>query len=267
MARGIVRETLRLGWIRLHESSYWNYYKWKRGLAEPEIGLLPILCSKDKVSVDIGANIGLYSNALLCHSDRCIAFEPLPPMVSLLKQAFRRHGNRYIVEQVALSDAVGTASLRMPKGNFGYSTIESENVLDGKVSTKTIVTYEVGTRRLDDYALENVGFIKIDVEGHELSVLTGGLETLKRCRPAVLVEIEERHKRGAVHAAEKLMRDLGYECFFLKDGALHSFLEINLAVHQNSDDPKNYVRNFIFLYKDSDHRARIEAATANGPKY
>jgi FkbM family methyltransferase len=260
MPRGMLRETLRLGWIRFHPPSYWRYYVWKRGLAEPEIALLPALCTRDGVSLDIGANIGLYSNALLAVSGRCIAFEPLPPMAALLKKGFRRAGERFRVERVALSDRPGTATLRMPKGDFGYTTMEPDNALEGKVDTKKLVTFDVETRQLDDYALDDVRFVKIDVEGHEESVLRGGRETLRRCRPSVLVEVEECHKAGAVAAVEGFMRGLGYECFFLEEGRLRRFAEFDLARHQDKAAPASYVRNFLFLCDDA--RSRVEETLA-----
>ena len=79
---------------------------------------------------------------------------------------------------------------------------------------------------------------------------------MRRCRPLVLVEVEERHKANSVASVERFMRELGYECFFLKDGQLHSFDSFELARHQNMEDPGAFVRNFIFLIDGA--RARVE---------
>lgn len=48
-------------------------------------------------------------------------------------------------------------------------------------------------RRLDDFSLPAIGFVKIEVEGHEEAVLQGGENLLRRDRPAYMIEIEERH--------------------------------------------------------------------------
>ena len=62
-------------------------------------------------------------------------------------------------------------------------------------------------KRLDDQHLDNVGLIKIDVEGHELAVLHGAADTLTRNRPAVVVEAEERHHPNAVAEITELLTE------------------------------------------------------------
>jgi FkbM family methyltransferase len=57
--------------------------------------------------------------------------------------------------------------------------IEKLNSLED-VDDSKVFEIAVPTRRLDDYELDAVGFIKIDVEGHELAVLRGGTETIRR---------------------------------------------------------------------------------------
>ena len=73
---------------------------------------------------------------------------------------------------------------------------------------------EISCKRLDDLNLDPVGFIKIDVEGHEEAVLMGGATLLERDRPTALIEIEERHKAGAIDAITERMNGLGYRGFF-----------------------------------------------------
>lgn len=256
MARGPVREALRLTWIRLSPSSYWSYYKWKRGLAEPEIALLPALCSPERRSLDVGANIGLYSYQLLQHSKECVAFEPLPPMAELLRSAYRSYGPKYRLEQLALSNQAGTVTLRMPKNNFGYTTMEPANVLEGKVDVSKLVTFSVETRALDSYDFDDIAFIKVDVEGHEETVLRGAEATLKRLHPSVLVEVENCHNPGAVVAVHEFMTQLGYGGWFFKNKRLHPFSDFNESTHQDRTVPSAYVRNFLYLTEEA--RQRVE---------
>ena len=60
-------------------------------------------------------------------------------------------------------------------------------------------------KTLDSFNLENVGFIKIDIEGHELKALLGGLETLKKNRPVIVFE---EHKLFS--GVFTLLKELGY---------------------------------------------------------
>ena len=49
--------------------------------------------------------------------------------------------------------------------------------------------------KLDNIQIKNIGFIKIDVEGHELEVIKGAKETINKYNLILLVEIEKRHSK------------------------------------------------------------------------
>jgi hypothetical protein len=143
---------------------------------------------------------------------------------------------------VALSDTEGTAVLSMPDDlGSGRATIAS--------ATGTEIA-PVQTRRLDSYELTDVGFMKIDVEGHEEAVLKGALDTLDRCRPNLVVEIEERHNPGALSRIPLRLAELGYaHAYFLCRGALVPLDRFDLQTHQlNVESPisPDYVNNFVF---------------------
>jgi FkbM family methyltransferase len=71
----------------------------------------------------------------------------------------------------------------------GHNHIETSH--NSKLRThQTLVP--VTMRTIDSYGFNDVDFIKIDVEGAELGVLRGATETIKRCRPAVQMEIMEK---------------------------------------------------------------------------
>ena len=56
--------------------------------------------------------------------------------------------------------------------------------------------FNVKTNKLDNFKFSNkISFIKIDVEGHELKVIDGAKETLKKHKPNLLIEIEEKHSK------------------------------------------------------------------------
>jgi FkbM family methyltransferase len=73
---------------------------------------------------------------------------------------------------------------------------------------------EVEMRTLDEFALDNVDFIKADCEGYEVFVMHGAVDTLKRCKPAIIVEqkpetgLVARYKIGVTDAV-KFLNSLG----------------------------------------------------------
>ena len=110
--------------------------------------------------------------------------------------------------------------------------------------------HEVETQPLDALDHTNIGFIKIDVEGHEEAVIEGATETLRRERPALLIEIEQRHARGDVRDLLRRITDLGYCGFFLHGRVPRPLEEFCVEQHQSRPlaDPSTgpYVENFFF---------------------
>ena len=104
------------------------------------------------------------------------------------------------------------------------------------------------SRRLDDYEFSNVGFIKIDVEGHEHEVLEGATITIKRNMPNLLVEMEEKHNKIPINEQIQSIESLGYKSYVLKQSKLVSTDEIDVVrLHRHPENFEEYLYNFIFL--------------------
>ncbi len=123
----------------------------------------------------------------------------------------------------------------------------SIEAMDG-VASRTI---DVPLRPLDSFGFSDVRFIKIDVEGHEASVIAGASATLRASHPALLVEIEQRHNKGPIDAIFRQIEDHGYRGFFLNEGKLLPLAEFDLRRHQSIEAFEGkqapYLNNFIFL--------------------
>ncbi|MFD0804413.1 FkbM family methyltransferase, partial [Streptomonospora algeriensis] len=99
-----------------------------------------------------------------------------------------------------------------PNAEFG-----GERPVHTRVTTLDALVEELGLQRVD--------FVKADVEGAEPAVLDGAVRTLRRYRPALLLEIEDRHlaKYGA-RAADLVTRlaEMGYGMRVWAGGAWRS---------------------------------------------
>lgn len=173
---------------------------------EAELTRLLSLVDPDRLAIDIGAAEGVYAWHLKRLAHKCIAFEPNPVMAKLV----RRRLPCVELHECALSSRAYTARLRIPVGNVpltGLGTIETANDLAEFAVVKNI---DVQSRTLDSFHFRSVGFMKIDVEGHEIDVLRGARETLVRDRPVLLIEIEERHRPNALSSVARYLSAVGY---------------------------------------------------------
>ena len=212
---------------------------------EPELHLLPFLVDKDKQAVDIGANKGVYTYLLAELVPFVHAFEPNPKMFSILSRGLPENAKAY---DTALSDESGSGELLVPRSERtrAYSN-QGASLSRQKVSGEHGIV-KVETRTLDSYALENIGFIKIDVEGYEHAVLKGAKETLAHCRPTLLIELEERHTGVAIESLIKDVEAYGYQTFFLRNQQLTAHIKFNPeSEHRRPEVPGDYVNNFLFF--------------------
>ncbi len=221
---------------------------------EPELALLPMLCNKNLISLDIGANAGMYTFHMLRDSKMVYSFEPNPRYTKRLVRCFP---DGVIVYPIALSNKVGECELRIPMGINGAGTLEKENDFGGNFNRAEIEAITVPIKTLDEFEFKEVGFIKIDVEGYENTVLEGAIKTIVANKPAMLIEIEERHRQGAISQVKVFLSAFGYKGYFLIGGKLHSIENLNLAKHQSVENMRNiYINNFAFLLPE--HLARFE---------
>ncbi|MDX6767763.1 MAG: FkbM family methyltransferase [Candidatus Methylacidiphilales bacterium] len=183
---------------------------------EPEIKFLESYLREGDVFVDGGANFGLYTIMAARHlgsAGRVFAFEPFPESHELVvKNIDRNRLDNVELFQVALSDENGEARL-------GVHDDPGRNSLALDAS-ETIATVKVEKKRLDDlwaqhrFPLPTV--IKLDVEGHERSILLGALKTLSAATPTIIFELIPPSCERAGHtvgALIDLLRDAGYTFF------------------------------------------------------
>jgi len=161
---------------------------------------------------------------------------------------FRKCAN-VTIEGFALSNYTGETILQIFKDDRGRSTIEKENDLTSEGPVEFV---NVPVIKLDNYIYQReVGFIKIDVEGYEENVLQGALNIIKKFHPNILVEIEERHNKGAFNRVQFLLQAEGYKGFVYLDHKLNSIDNIDINNLQNIKlfGTSGYINNFIFIHE------------------
>src|SRR5690606_34137038 len=151
--------------------------------------------------------------------------EPQPDLASYLRRVVPVN---VTVVDAAVSDAPGTASLSLPEDRHGANALAS---LKGDVATAAVV-HEVKLVRLDDLGVTDVGFLKIDVEGHERAALEGAAELLRRDRPRLLLEAEQRHLDEPLSSLFEHVLGQGYEGWFLHRDAWHPLADFDVQRHQ-----------------------------------
>lgn len=161
----------------------------QHGLYEPEnLELLLDLIGKipNPVVLDIGANIGNHTLAFATRAASVHAFEPIPAIYRLLQDNVAANGLVHVhTHPLALSDTAGTATIYMVRqGNFGASSFDqrAEGVDPVEVHKQT------GDEFVRQQGIGRIDFIKIDVEAHEVFVLRGLMNTLKRDLPWLTME-------------------------------------------------------------------------------
>ncbi len=223
--------------------------RYLRKNTEKEIRILKKLVSESKASIDIGVYRGIYSYFLTEFSAYVYAFEANPLLLTKIKSSFK-HKKNFKIENIAISHSSGETELRIPirdlnadydyeqKYRLGTATIHDVNNLENK-QFETIK--KIKTISLDEYIFNHeIGFIKIDVEGHELDIIKGGKNFILKNKPVMLIEIEKRHSGIDPQITINEIQNLGYQCFYVND-------EFELKFVSKVEDISN--NNFVFIPK------------------
>lgn len=184
------------------------------GKTEPEIHLLPFLVRPHCVAIDGGANKGVYSWWLSKYCETVHAFEPNPKMFGYMRRAVPANVKPY---NLALAKNKETRTFYLPtSGSKEHHTRGSLHKVKARSKSREFI---VNCIAIDDLNLENVGFIKLDVEGAELDCLLGAEKTLRRCRPVIMAEVTGIGQSKQEELIQYL-RQSHYEILLLNNGIL-----------------------------------------------
>lgn len=162
--------------LRVDGRLTWQYHKYVAALS-----LLPL--DRRRVAVDVGAHVGLWSYYMARDFAELHAFEPNIEAAWCWGRnlpAGTVNGCDARLHQCALGADHGIVTLEQAPGQSGGAHIWpiASAGAEGTIEQ----------RPLDDFELDAVDLIKIDVEGYETAVIEGARKTLLRCKPIVIVE-------------------------------------------------------------------------------
>ena len=158
--------------------------------SEPEFYILKNFIRKNDNVIDIGANIGRYSfelSTIVSQKGTVYAFEPILRNYLTFITLIFIHGVKNILPfNIALSDKTKLLKMNEVKTSirkkFLFNTYTAS-----KVHKEGSLTHYSTT--LDNLKIKKkISFIKIDVEGHEMQVLRGAKNIIKKNKPIILVQ-------------------------------------------------------------------------------
>jgi FkbM family methyltransferase len=209
--------------------------------------------------VDVGAHDGALAVPLAALPGvRVVAFEPLPPAFARLVAAVA--GLPVTPRPEALGLGPGRLSLEVPvvggiaREQWASVAKDYAAIAAADPRVENVLRWEVEVIALDSLHLADVTAMKIDAEGAEEEVLRGAEATLRRCRPVLTVEIEERHRAGSTRAVPAFLAGLGYRGYFALDGQWQPIARFDAATMQvasvspasfEASDPYVFVFGFV----------------------
>ncbi len=225
-------------------------------LDAPEIRFLLRSLQRGNIAVDIGSHKGGYlywMRRAVGKNGKVFGFEPQPRLYEYLQGVKQKMSyENVLLENKGLSAEAGHAELHIPVTPSGASPGAR---LDGPTEQDRHEKLQIELVTLDGYFLRRDIFpdlIKIDVEGHEQQVLRGGRETLRCCKPKLIIECENRHlASGDVLDVFGELDGLGYQGYFYAGRQWRPLSRFDPAVHQKAGEgrfweEKGYVNNFVF---------------------
>lgn len=230
--------------------------------------------------LDIGAHHGLYtllSSKCVGRKGQVIAFEASPRECRRLARHVRINGcNNVRVEPHAVGSESGSADLYVVNGSCNWG-----NSLRAPVVFESTFKIPVQVWPVDDVLLElgiaRVDFIKLDVEGAELSALKGTARLLRGvARPAILVEVQDIRTQPWGYPAKAIVEFLtraGYRWFELDaDGSLRptshelDYYDANLVAlpREREREFRNLVERKTLTRYAAKHPSRFRSSRQRG---
>jgi FkbM family methyltransferase len=243
--------------MKLRTTNYIDHFIYYWNCWEPnETWVIGQILKPGDVFIDVGANIGyftLVASHIVGARGKVIAFEPVPPIVSRLKENTALNNQENIeIRESAVADHEGTVRIGKPSGSdFLGSSIRNKDQNDQ--------CWEVSCVSLDQVVErdQTIKLLKLDAEGAEFLVLKGFIKHLEAgLVHHVLCEITDTFLKQLGSSSNELyafMTGVGYEAFSCERSRLTPITSQSVA--------QKYQSNILFSQKrfqltSSEHGSR-----------
>jgi FkbM family methyltransferase len=186
---------------------------WEKEIAE----VIAENVQKRTVSYDIGSHRGFMAGIMaLAGASQVYCFEPNPENIEHLSMLRKLNPDLNLkVLDYAVSDKDGMAEFSiMPESSMGKlseSSFQSGVDNEGKIQVKVKALDNL----IENGEIEMPGFVKIDVEGAEYSVLQGARKLIEKCWPTFVIEL---HSFNLANDCKKFLDDYGYSSRIIQNG-------------------------------------------------
>lgn len=173
-----------------------------------ELRLMSRLADAETVFVDVGAHIGYVCLVAAKYARKVLAFEPSPTTFAMLQRNIQLNpalATKVLARQVGMGSSKGAFNLYTSPSHPGLASLSPIDAPDAVAQSVDIDTLD----NVVDPSAGRVGMLKIDVEGAELDVLTGGAGLISRDRPLVAIELVEAHQRRFGRVCADILRFFG----------------------------------------------------------
>jgi len=196
----------------------------------PELFYLDTLIQPDWICIDIGANLGYYSNRIgrKLTTGKLYAVEPIPLFAEVWKSNLANSKCTKELLNIALGDENKAVTMSIPIRNgvvrHGLTKIDDEK----SNSDKKAMSFEVSMKKSGEvfHDLDKIDFIKIDVEGYEQYVLKSLISCLEKNHPIIQAELSGEENKNNSY---QLLTSIGYQAFRLINNKLTPFSEKELS--------------------------------------
>jgi FkbM family methyltransferase len=151
-----------------------------------------------ETAIDIGAHIGISVLHWEEKFNKIYAYEPMLDHFNCLIENTKNFSQiESFNYAISNSNAILKGTYRTLKNSGSFQLVDNDYQQPSKKLPRKL--YDIETHRLDEFSFNGVGLIKIDVEGWELEVLKGAINTINKHRPVLLIEFTGGNSKKSLH--------------------------------------------------------------------